>query len=144
MGDRENRQYKTADLPTLIAGLDHWKHRELLYKIYEQTCTTWRALVDVRFKLFAIVPTVSLLLLANIFGASGKDLSPRMKLFLSLLGLIVTIGLLVYELRNSQLHDDLISRGRKIEEELGIDTGVFRGRTIARSLIKHDVATFLI
>ena len=59
-------------------------------------------------------------------------------------GLVATLGLLIYELRNSQLHDDLISRGRKIEDELGVDTGVFRGRKVAKGLIKHDYATLLI
>ena len=68
----------------------------------------------------------------------------KIKLLFAILGLLATIGLLISELRNSQLHDDLISRGRKIEDELGIDTGVFKGRTDARLFIKHDVAIFLI
>jgi hypothetical protein len=71
-------------------------------------------LVDVRFKYF----------------------SPKLRSIFACLGLVVT--------RNSQLHDDLISRGRKIEDELGVDTGVFRGRKVAKGVIKHDHATFLI
>jgi Polyketide cyclase / dehydrase and lipid transport len=39
-----------------------------------------------------------------------------------------TAALFVYDRRNSQLHDDLISRGRRVEKELGIDTGHFLGR----------------
>jgi hypothetical protein len=103
-------------------------------------------LVDVRFKLFALVPTASLLSLATVFGGGDatKFLSTRLRLLFALLGLVVTLGLLIYELRNSQLHDDLISRGRRNEDELGIDTAVFRGRPVARGLLKHDHATWLI
>ena len=61
-------------------------------------------------------------------GDATKYFSPKLRLLFACLGLVVTLGLLIYELRNSQLHDDLISRGRKIEDELGVDTGVFRGR----------------
>jgi hypothetical protein len=120
--------------------------RELLLKLYEQTCTTWRLLVDVRFKLLALVPTASLLSLAAVAGTAeaGKTYSSHVRLLFSALGLIVTLGLMIYDRRNSQLHDDLISRGRKIEDELGVDTGVFRGRKLAKGIIKHDIATNLL
>jgi hypothetical protein len=146
MTDREDRAYKTTDLPTLRAGTGAAANRDLLLKLYEQTCATWRMLVDVRFKLFALVPTVSLISLATVYsgGHSTNYFSPKLRLLFAILGLAATLGLLIYELRNSQLHDDLISRGRKIEDELGVDTGVFRGRKIAKGLIKHDHATVLI
>lgn len=146
MANHEDRAYKTTDLVTLRAYKGTPEDRDLLLKLYEQTCTTWRMLVDVRFKLFALVPTASLASLATIFseGDSTKYFSPGLRFLFALLGLAATVGLLVYELRNSQLHDDLISRGRKIEDELGVDTGVFRGRKVAKGLIKHDNATVLI
>ena len=46
----------------------------------------------------------------------------------ALFGLTVTYALFVYDQRNSQLHDDLISRGRRIELELSVHTGHFMGR----------------
>ncbi|MGB7838978.1 MAG: hypothetical protein WBL40_12795 [Terrimicrobiaceae bacterium] len=146
MADREDRAYKTTDLPTLRESTQTPAERELLLKLYEQTCTTWRMLVDVRFKLVALVPTLSLISLATVFGGGDatKYFSPKLRLLFACLGLVVTLGLLIYELRNSQLHDDLISRGRKIEDELGVDTGVFRGRKVAKGIIKHDHAIFLI
>ena len=146
MADREDRAYKSTDLPTLRENRQTPGERDLLLKLYEQTCTTWRMLVDVRFKLFALVPTVSLISLATVFGGGDatKYFSPKLRLLFACLGLVATLGLLIYELRNSQLHDDLISRGRKIEEELGVHTGVFRGRKVAKGLIKHNYATFLI
>ena len=57
--------------------------------------------------------------------------------------MLASIGLFIYDKRNSELHDDLISQGRKIEEELGIETGIFRGRLNSTGIIKHDVATNL-
>lgn len=144
---RENRHYKTTELPTLrgdIIGTE--PGRELLLKIYDQVCQTWRELVAVRFRLLAIVPSVSLLLLAAVLSSEGpgKGLPIGLKLLLSTLGSVVTAGLLIYDLRNSQFHDDLISRARKIEAELGVDTGIFLGRLKAGRVIKHDVATGLI
>jgi hypothetical protein len=49
-------------------------------------------------------------------------------LIISLIGLLVTAAIRIYDLRNDTLYDDLISRGRKIEEELDVDTGIFLGR----------------
>ena len=146
MPDREGRDYRLSDLPTIREDAAPENRQDLLLKMYDQTCSTWRMLVDVRFKLLALVPTVSLVSLATVFGAqdSPKYLSPQLRLLFAILGLIATIGLLIYDLRNSQLHDDLISRGRKIEHELGVDTCVFRGRKVAKGIIKHDAATLLI
>jgi hypothetical protein len=141
-----DRAYKTTDIPTLRPEVLPNGDRELLLKIYEQTCATWRMLVDVRFKLFALVPTASLIALAGtIYGARQPQTHPRLLLAFALLGLIATTGLLIYELRNSQLHDDLISRGRKIEDELGVHTAVFRGRKNPTSrFVSHSAATSLI
>ena len=68
MANHEERAYKTTDLVTLRAYKGTPEDRDLLLKLYKQTCTTWRMLVDVRFKLFALVPTVSLASLATIFS----------------------------------------------------------------------------
>jgi len=144
MADRSSRAYKTSDLPALRADAPSPPNQVLL-GLYEQTCTTWRMLVDVRFKLFALVPTASLLSLATIIGgAESKNFDPWLRLIFAILGLMATVGLLIYELRNSDLHDDLISRGRRIEHELGVDTGVFLGRKAAKGFIQHDRATSLI
>src|SRR5262245_56523494 len=146
MADRENRQYNTTDVPTLRTNSGTSEDRDLLLKLYDQTCATWRMLVDVRFKLFALVPTVSLISLATVFsgGDATKYFPPKLRLLFAILGLAATLGLLVYELRNSQLHDDLISRGRKIEDELGVHAAVFRGRKKPKGLIHHTSATYLI
>src|SRR5947209_17910715 len=133
MTDRTDRMYGINQLPTLQskAPLDD-DGRELLLKIYEQTCSTWRALVDVRFKLLALVPTASLIGLATLLGLSNAPTGSQTPFFprlsFSVLGFISALGLWVYDNRNSILHDDLVSRGRRIEDELGVDTAKFRGR----------------
>lgn len=144
--DPNNRSYATSRLPLLREGIDPVGNRDLLLKMYDQAAQTWRELISVRFKLFALVPTVSLLLLTTVLSTEGlgKGLSLQLKLFISVLGLAVTMGLLVYELRNSALHDDLISRARKIEDALGVDTGLFRGRLKGSALIRHGTAMALI
>ena len=38
------------------------------------------------------------------------------------------------------LHDDLISRARKIEDEQGTDTDGFRGRLKAEGMFNHGMA----
>src|SRR5689334_10758611 len=130
--DRNSRVYKATVLPTLLEGVDNTQpqNHEILLKLYEASCANWRHLVEVRFKLLGLVPTVSLALLAVVFGSDGiaKGLTVTQKLIIAVVGLVVTVGLWVYDHRNSALHDDLISRARKIEEELKVDTGVFRGR----------------
>ncbi|WP_198033017.1 hypothetical protein [Methylosinus sp. PW1] len=151
MSNRENHKSDTTHLPTIrsarVAELSPGDS-DLLFKLYEQTCTTWRMLVDVRFKLLALVPTASLLSLATVIGSGepSKFIAPQVRILFSVLGLMVTLGLLIYDLRNSELHNDLIIRGRKIEDELGVDTGVFRGRLEPQkfSLIRHSSATNLI
>ena len=67
------------------------------------------------------------------------------------LGIRITYAVRIYDRRNDELYDDLISRGRKIEEELGVHTGIFKGRLkgttkdkIFRKLINHGRALHLI
>ncbi len=145
--ERRLRHYKVSPLPVLKPDEAPSDRQDLLLALYGQICTSWRELVGVRFKLLALVPSVSLLILVQLLSSAGigEGLTPVVKTGIAVIGLVVVAGLLVYELRNSQLHDDLISRGRRIEEELGVDTGQFRGRRIASGwLIKHDRALALV
>jgi hypothetical protein len=143
---RERRHYKSTSLPTLRDEFDVNQNRDLLLKLYDQVCSAWKELVGVRFKLLGLVPTVSIALLATILSTNGSpaSLSESSKLLIAGFGLLATFGLFVYDRRNSELHDDLISRGRKIEEELGVDTGIFRGRLNASGIFKHDIATNIV
>lgn len=103
-------------------------------------------LTDVRFKLLGLLPLASL---AGGYGLFTLNATAQpvaiwvLRLALGLFGLAVTTGLMMYERRNDGLYDDLISRGRRIEEEWGIDTGLFRGRKAGRRAT-HGRATWTI
>ena len=56
----------------------------------------------------------------------------------------MTMAIFIYDQRNSQLHDELISRARRIEHELGVRVGQFLGRPGSHGVVKHDYATTLI
>ncbi|GAA4102957.1 hypothetical protein [Nonomuraea soli] len=116
-----------------------------LLDLYREICASWRSLADTRFKLVGLVPSVSAALLAALLLRRPEDTSnPVAGLIITVLGLLVTIGVALYDQRNSQLHDELISRGRRIEHELGVRVGQFLGRPRAQGLIKHDVALMAI
>jgi hypothetical protein len=73
-------------------------------------------LTDVRFKLLAFVPTISG---AAIAVVSHRPSAPEL-LAIGLLGLIATSGVIVYELRNTQIYDYALERAQVIETRLGI------------------------
>lgn len=88
---------------------------------YEQICAAHRQLTDVRFKLLALVPPVS----GTAIGLVSTDLaafegSPLPRTIIALLGFVVTLGIVFYDLRNSQIYNALFHRGRALEQELNI------------------------
>ena len=144
---RNNRHYTASLLPVFRNEAQEPARQEVLLSLYSEICNSWRALTDVRFKLLGFVPSISGLILINLLTQEevGKGLTSVPRIAISIFGLLITIALAIYDQRNSQLYDDLISRGRRIEEELGIDTGQFRGRpTPTDFLINHSNAVNLI
>jgi len=141
---RHLRAYDASALPALKADPPKVALDDFRLVLYSRVCESWRALIDVRFKLLALVPIVSGFGVGKVLETTS-GMSPVARTGLAVVGLLATLGLLIYDLRNSELHDELISRGRRIEEELGVDTGQFRGRPKpTRWLIQHDYATALI
>jgi hypothetical protein len=111
---------------------------DALLALYAEVCASWRALVDVRFKLLGFVPAVSGVALAALLNHHRLDRTAGVGV--AVYGFAVTFALFVYDQRNSQLHDELISRGRRIELELGVDVGQFRGRPDPWKFVEHDLA----
>lgn len=131
MADQSDlREYNTTKLPTLKNSADKDYNNIILLAVYTETCNSWRQLVDVRFRLLALVPGASIFIAAMLADRSSNlQISERILAgLMCLAGLAAVFGLWIYDSRNDELHDDLISRARKIEEELGLDTGAFLGR----------------
>jgi hypothetical protein len=83
---------------------------------YEETLRQVRLLTDIRFKLLAFVPTITGLSVAVLTDAPPA--APR--LALGLLGGLVTLGILFYELRNTKLYDGAMHRARCLETLLDL------------------------
>jgi hypothetical protein len=83
---------------------------------YQQTTDLMRQITDVRFKLLALVPTLS----GAAVAVLGRPSSATELLAVGLLGLAATLGVLLYELRNTQLHDYALHRAQALERQLGL------------------------
>jgi hypothetical protein len=83
---------------------------------YQQTTDLLRTLTDVRFKLLALVPTLA----GAAVAFTGRPTAPVQLLALGGLGLAATLGVLFYDLRNSEIYDYAIRRAQHIETELRI------------------------
>lgn len=120
--------------------------RAVLLAAYDQVGATWRALTDVRFKLLGLLPAFSVIALSQVLRNDTSSTLPKTgKLLTIALGAAVAAGLWIYDMRNNELYDELISRGRRIEAELGIHTGAYLGRPGSRRhIINHKTALRLV
>src|SRR5438034_1862962 len=81
---------------------------------YDRVVAVFRDLTDVRFKLLALVPTLS----GTAVGLLHAGQSAVTLLAVGLLGLAATVGILVYELRNSEVRLGAARRMGRLEGEL--------------------------
>jgi hypothetical protein len=89
---------------------------ELLRLDYAQTTSSLRDLTEIRFKLLAFVPTVAGTAVAFMrHPSSAAEL-----LAVGLIGLTATIGILLYDLRNTELYFGALERARLLERRLGM------------------------
>jgi hypothetical protein len=103
------------------------KHQKLDLE-YEQINENFRFLADVRFKLLALVPTfggaaVFVLTRAGLQAGGGPSSSTSELLtvvVVGLFGFLATLGVTLYDQRNSELYNALIHRAKHLEEEFGI------------------------
>jgi hypothetical protein len=82
---------------------------------YDQTTDYLRSLTDIRFKLLAIVPTIAGAAVA--FLSRGRPAGEL--LAVGLIGLVATLGIVLYEVRNTQLYDYAVRRAKELEARLG-------------------------
>src|SRR6516164_5980212 len=93
---------------------------ELLRLDYDQTNELIRTLLDIRFKLLAFVPTIAGAAVALV--GSGKPTGAEL-LGVGVLGLLATFGVLLYELRNTQVYNATLRHARALERMLGLGAG---------------------
>jgi hypothetical protein len=92
------------------------ENADLLRFDYQATTSLLGAINDVRFKLLALVPTLS----GAAVAVLGRPTSTAELLAVGLIGLLATLGVLLYELRNTQLYDYGLARAQLLERELGL------------------------
>lgn len=96
--------------PTAQNAVPGYGSREDVRADYAETNSLYRALVDIRFRLLAFVPTVSGAAIAILGGGGSVKGDADVRSDIGLLGLLVTLGVIIYEVRNSQVHDHAIHR----------------------------------
>jgi len=128
----KKRHYEVSEKPIIDENcpLDNDKKFELLKEVYKEASSNYKNLADIRFKLLGLVPAVSVLAWIQLYKDIQTDdfMGLFVGLVLSLIAIRITYGIRTYDKRNDELYDDSISRGRRAEEELGINTGIFKGR----------------
>jgi hypothetical protein len=121
---------------------------------YEQVVGVFQLLTDVRFKLLAFVPSISGAAAALL---TATKITSGIQAALAAVGFLVTLGIVIYDQRNTQLYNNVIGRAEHLEDtlRLSIATGDQRGGLFAsrtrkpRRLfwlipMRHDRATALI
>jgi hypothetical protein len=81
---------------------------------YDRAVAIFRDLTDIRFKLLALVPTLSGAAVALLKGNQAAVTL----IAIGVLGLSATLGVLVYELRNSEIRRGAAKRIGELEREL--------------------------
>lgn len=97
---------------------------------YSETSAIYKTLVDIRFRLLAFVPTASAIAVALLGrpqapsgGDPGRTHAP-LALAVGIVGFLVTCGVVMYEVRNSQMHDQAVHRLKHLEKLLGLRPAV--------------------
>jgi hypothetical protein len=83
---------------------------------YDQTTQLLRLLTDVRFRLLAFVPAIT----GTAVALLSRGVRPAELIAVGALGLSATVGVVVYELRNTQIYDYSIHRAKELERRLGM------------------------
>lgn len=111
---------------------------------YQRAGDVHKSLVDVRFKLLALVPTITAI------GVTLLKDHASERLLIGAFGLAISLAITMYEIHNSQLHDAAVHRVRTIETWLDLpaasDVGDRppRGRFLGLFEVWHDRALGLV
>jgi hypothetical protein len=115
--------------------------REALLAEYSEVNSNYRALADIRFKLLGLLPIATG---AGVVLFARDSLQP-VSLPIGILGLLVSLGIFIYDRRNTQLYFALGDRAKAIEKELGLPDGQFTSRPKPElGFLRHGVGSGLI
>ena len=81
---------------------------------YQMTAQQFTALADIRFKLLAFVPTVTGAALGILKESPNKAATAAIGAF----GFLVTLGIVFYEIRNTQFYDGAVHRAKALVARL--------------------------
>jgi hypothetical protein len=95
------------------------RQRTALQTDYQATVDLIKLLTEIRFKCLTFVTAV--IAIANALLGMGAD--PATRIALAAVGFITTLGITVYELRNSQLYEVATHRAKLIERLFDIEAG---------------------
>jgi len=93
------------------------EYEEKLKLDYEQTTHYHHELHNVRFRLLALVPIVT----GVAVGFLSDATSGSKVLTIGILGFLVTLGIAIYDQRNTQIYDSMQKRAKTLEAKLGFD-----------------------
>jgi hypothetical protein len=88
--------------------------RENLRLDYQTTVQQFTVLADIRFKLLAFVPTVT----GAAFGVLKDSPNKAATAAIGAFGFLVTLGIVFYEIRNTQFYDLAVHRAKALERRL--------------------------
>jgi hypothetical protein len=91
---------------------------------YHEVCNNFRLLTDIRFKLLALIPIGTGTAIA-LTPTGHPDLKTSL---IGLFGFVVTSSAALYNIRNDQLYDELVSRAAQLERLLDLKEGAFAQR----------------
>lgn len=90
---------------------NHINNLQRLELDYQIAVDQFKMLADIRFKLLAFVPTIAGAAIAFLTEIATHETA----LAVGLLGFIVTIGIIFYDIRNTQFYDAAIHRAKWLE-----------------------------
>jgi hypothetical protein len=83
---------------------------------YQITVDMIKKLMEIRFQCLTFMTAIT----AAAFALLSKDAEDATRIVVGLLGMCATLGIAIYELRNSQIYDAAIHRAKFLEKELNL------------------------
>jgi hypothetical protein len=117
------------------------ENKEFYSKVYEKLVDNVKQLEDVRFKLLAIVPSVSAIGIKELYAVNCEN---HVKVFFAILGIVITFSIFIFELRNRQIIKALNKRKVALEDEMNVPTTVFVQDLQSSGIVTHRFSMNLI